>query len=1759
MADVGSLGQYKVVVTADYSQMQAQFKAMADLVNQTAKTMSQSLDNAIGAMSTNMVSQLNTMTNTMRNAFSGAEGVVRNFNSTIQSAGQTAETVSNTVQRSSEGFASYARQIQQAQAEIQNINRAMQQMRLEMARGVNPEGANVDAYRRLEQELQRVRAEYNRLRDTATQGERQIDREQQNTHIRQSRRISQLATQYRVAYEEINKYLQSHAKMSEAVFIRLQGRMTALGNELQRLGATPPMPNPLAGIDFDKYASQFGHLEDAVKSLKHHMTWMASAVAIGGLIGLPVVISEATKEFEALNTKIMQNLELANQYRGNHAALSADVEKLGKVAQDYAKGFGMSVHEVQEAMQIITRRFKDVNTATYLTGVALKMSRLDFVDTAKSARDLESVLLQFGMGAKEAGHFLNDFSVLLHTARINGTEMLDALERSGSAFRALNMNVSEAMAAIATLSTSTGLTGSTIGMTFKSIATNLDTKKGREALDALNIKLYEFDDTGKKVVRNGAKIILELQEAFKNLNEEGQRNLAYLIAGGKYQANAAMALLRDTGGNFKKFLEDMKALSSDAMTNSLLEKSLDTYATGIERFKASVTVLAQTIGGTLLPVMEGLVYAGLGVLEVLTQNADTIAGTMMVLGQLALAYLAVSAAMATWGVASSIVAGVRAAIMGVALATGASTVAMLAYNVVSGLATAASVAWGIASGLLTGNLTLMGLATVAASGAVALLDGALLPLIATVGAVIAVIALLGAALYEVVTNWDEYSGQIKHIWNELVDFISNAVEVTIDVVGVLAAILYGLYQVFKTVFMELVLPVLRAFAYAFKQIIDKITEMLGVHGMNVQQILAKIAGLFDSCVKWIRDNVSATFADFLDGTIGQLIRAAQKISQIAGQIQKAIKNAFTIDGDTSVSVEGGSVGGSGGTWSAATPEGDSWADFRKKDAASTASKKGFLDSFFENGLSGLVDSGKAIFDEYINKHMEEAFGGMMNDKDNIYAETPEMLRGWDDLGAGGGGAGSKGKGAKGRTVKEADNSIEAMLYRYLTKELKVSHNQAIGELANIQQESGFNYQANNGTHRGLYQMDSHRWGQYQQWLADTGREDSAVAQLDYRHKYESKYDTYEAQQNQKYLQSGAVDPRGWAAAFNEYIERSGEVAGDVGFENRMRFADELDKRFAKRNGEENFSNYDASLLESYKQLKAEFDRQYEELKTERAKIGQGVSASEKQKMFEDIIGVGKGNNPFKMLEEAQKDYQKVLLEAAKEEAKRQEAIKSATDKQVAAIDKMADAEVAFAEKLGLMSKKDVIDYNYRKNERNYATNKPLLDAKLGATVDISKGSYDDMLEAYRGLIYSQNALEAEHFAQKVMYLSRDVEATKKALDEEMKLEESYQQRRQELEREAYEYKARYTIGFIDSVANNFQTNLEAMLNGTKSFGEGIRDIFKGIINDIIKMFTEDLAKKLKGWLAKALHLTDNEHSVGLNPSAILGGGKKGKSGGFDLMGWATGGGLSLLSGGKKGGKGGGVDFGIPSIVDSLMPRGTPQIMLKRMTQMGNMMRTSWNNSLSQLNGVATTGFGNISNTMQVSTDAMGMTWENYTNQKVITNEVGDNAIVAQNQTTAATVQATTATMMSWLMLVLGLFALFGGSRKSKTSKSTSSENLGRAPESYYMTPMPVLQSTNYNVPSMDIGGNIERDMLIFAHKNEMVLTPEQADVIRNTARSGGVGLGNGGAGATVKSNIQVSTVDSKGFDRVLRDYNRDLSKQVKKGIRNGYLTAKGIL
>jgi TP901 family phage tail tape measure protein len=546
-----SLGEYKVVVTADYSQLKSQFEAMSKYVSATTSTIADSLNKTMGGINASMIGQLKSATEQLKSSFNGLETATR---------------------KSGDGFQSYAKQIKDAEIAAQRCHQEITSLQNKMADSSVTDPKDVARLEQLRAKFRGIReqtdqlkaaqADYNaRINETqnleqmAAKAKKQADQEgmkalrerereqakasqQEAQQIRKNaadrqRQINALNIKYRIAYEEINKYMQAHAKMSEAVFIRLQGRITAIADEMRKLGAMPVKANPLAGMNYDQYASGFSRLADAAKAFKHHMMWMASAAAIGGFIALPTVISKTTEEFDALNTKIMQNMELASKYNGNAQKLHSDMNRMAKDAIVMSQGYGISVNEVQDAMQILSRRFKDAGTAVYLTDIALKMSKLDMVDTKQSAKDLEAVMLQFGMGAKQAKDFLNDFSVICHTARISGTDMLMALERSGSAFKAMNMGAREAMAAIAAVSTVTGKSGATIGDSWKSILANMDFKKATAALEAYNIKLYEVGQNGAKTMRSGTAVLSEILATYQKLDDEGRRKLATAIAGGR--------------------------------------------------------------------------------------------------------------------------------------------------------------------------------------------------------------------------------------------------------------------------------------------------------------------------------------------------------------------------------------------------------------------------------------------------------------------------------------------------------------------------------------------------------------------------------------------------------------------------------------------------------------------------------------------------------------------------------------------------------------------------------------------------------------------------------------------------------------------------------------------------------------------------------------------------------------------------------------------------------------------------------------------------------------------------------------------------------------------------------------------------------------------------------------------------------------------------------------------------------------------------
>ncbi len=371
-------------------------------------------------------------------------------------------------------------------------------------------------------------------------------------------------------------------------------------------------------------SSAFG---TAMNTVRRHMLWVGSGIAIGGLIAIPAIISDITRETEVLSLKIKQNLELSSQYHNNAQGLTNDVQHLTEVAGVFATGYGANVKDVMDMMQVLSRRFKSPEELTYYTNLAMIMHKLDFVEPKKAAEDLEAVILSMGLDFQGARKFIDEFSVAVHTARITGTELLSGIQRSGAVFHNMNFNTAEAIAMISTLSTVTAKAGANIGAALNSIMINVDFKKAAQALKAYSVEVY--DSTGK--MRDGVEIWRDISKVFNGLNDEKANEFANAMSGGKFRANDLRAMLSNWE-TFEKILSDIQTKASPELTASLLQTGMESFNSKLLQLQASLQVFGITLGNEVLPGLKDMVVGLTTGVQWLNDHRDAVSKTIHYLG-----------------------------------------------------------------------------------------------------------------------------------------------------------------------------------------------------------------------------------------------------------------------------------------------------------------------------------------------------------------------------------------------------------------------------------------------------------------------------------------------------------------------------------------------------------------------------------------------------------------------------------------------------------------------------------------------------------------------------------------------------------------------------------------------------------------------------------------------------------------------------------------------------------------------------------------------------------------------------------------------------------------------------------------------------------------------------------------------------------------------------------------------------------------------
>lgn len=374
-------------------------------------------------------------------------------------------------------------------------------------------------------------------------------------------------------------------------------------------------------------------LSESMATIKRHALWLATGGLIATLIGVPAVITDIARETEMLGLKMKQNLELADKYHGNSQGLTSDIQHLTEVAGVFAAGYGANVKDVMEMMQILSRRFKSSEEITYYTNLAMVLHKLDFVTPKQAAETLEAVILSMGLNFKESKQFIDEFSVAVHTARITGTDLLAALQRSGASFRNMNMGTAESIAMISTLSTVVAKSGENIGVSLNSLISNIDFKKATQALKAYSIEVY--DSTGK--MRQGVEVWRDIAKTFNGLlaegNEEKANEFALAMSGGKFRINDLKAII-GSWGEFEKILNEIQTKASPELTASLLQTGMESFNTKLLQLQASLQVFGITIGNEVLPSLKEMTIGLTTGVQWLGEHRESVSKAIHYLGLL---------------------------------------------------------------------------------------------------------------------------------------------------------------------------------------------------------------------------------------------------------------------------------------------------------------------------------------------------------------------------------------------------------------------------------------------------------------------------------------------------------------------------------------------------------------------------------------------------------------------------------------------------------------------------------------------------------------------------------------------------------------------------------------------------------------------------------------------------------------------------------------------------------------------------------------------------------------------------------------------------------------------------------------------------------------------------------------------------------------------------------------------------------------------
>ena len=386
----------------------------------------------------------------------------------------------------------------------------------------------------------------------------------------------------------------------------------------------------------DRFSNEAGRISNSFRTMMNDMnTWnrgiqMSAANAFD--FGKELVGGMA-KAYQ-YSAGVYDQVFLASKMSGANAAQQA---RLMQVAKEVNEVTPLTAKDIASGERYLAMAGNNVEQIEKMIGPAAKLASIFSMPLGEKGgvADLMTNIMQtFDIPSQNATQVVDQLATAVTSANISLTDLAQSFQYSGAEFRNAKISMGDAAAAIGVLGNQ-GIQASSAGtalanmMRYLTLSVTGQKKAGSTMLKSLGIDPASLVDSQGNLLRLD-KIITMLGDKLRGRRGIDISSALFNIFGVR-GTRAASALLQDYWSGTNKLTELMdKVNSAKGTVENLTQERLQTPAGIIEQFKSNWENFIVTAGSTLAKVFNPLLKFGSGLLKIINDIQETLAGKFLV-------------------------------------------------------------------------------------------------------------------------------------------------------------------------------------------------------------------------------------------------------------------------------------------------------------------------------------------------------------------------------------------------------------------------------------------------------------------------------------------------------------------------------------------------------------------------------------------------------------------------------------------------------------------------------------------------------------------------------------------------------------------------------------------------------------------------------------------------------------------------------------------------------------------------------------------------------------------------------------------------------------------------------------------------------------------------------------------------------------------------------------------------------------------------